>query len=285
MTNTNTTFPLQSWLDETCLIARAAGDAIMAVYVKDFSVYEKSDSSPLTEADLAAHEVIVTRLENLKPALPILSEESAEIPFEERSRWQSYWLVDPLDGTREFVKRNSEFTVNIALIHHGRPILGVVYVPVQNRTYFAAQGLGAYRQDADEPPVAIHVRTVPDGPLKILGSRSHSSQLLDDYLAKAVADIGKYELVTKGSSLKFCLVAEGAADLYPRFGLTSEWDTAAAHAIVLEAGGEVTDMNLNELIYNQKESLLNPFFFAFGQRHYDWSAYVPEGSGELKSKS
>nr|VFJ56188.1 MAG: 3'(2'), 5'-bisphosphate nucleotidase [Candidatus Kentron sp. FM]VFJ59027.1 MAG: 3'(2'), 5'-bisphosphate nucleotidase [Candidatus Kentron sp. FM]VFK11935.1 MAG: 3'(2'), 5'-bisphosphate nucleotidase [Candidatus Kentron sp. FM] len=272
------TFPLESWLDEGCRIARTAGDAILAIYTRDFSVYEKSDASPLTEADLASHRVIMRELGTLKPELPILSEESADIPYDERSRWQTYWLVDPLDGTREFVKRNSEFTVNIALIHDGRPILGVVYVPVQGRTYFAARGLGAYRQDGSgqDGIVAIRVRTRAEGPLKILGSRSHSSRLLDEYLAKAAPDIGEYELVTKGSSLKFCLVAEGAADLYPRFGPTSEWDTAAAHAIVLEAGGEVTDMNLDELVYNRKESLLNPFFFAFGHRQYDWSAFLSE---------
>lgn len=271
-----TSFPLESWIQEARRIARIAGDAIMDVYARDFSVYEKSDASPLTEADLAAHRVILAGLGALTPALPILSEESADIPYEERRHWETYWLVDPLDGTREFVKRRTDFTVNIALIHDGRPILGVVYVPVQNRTYFAAAGLGAHRQDDGGDPVAIHVQTGRGGPLRILGSRSHSSQLLDEYLARGANDIGEYELVTIGSSLKFCLIAEGAADLYPRFGLTSEWDTAAAHAIVLAAGGEVTDMNLNELVYNRKESLLNPFFFAFAGRWLDWQAFVPE---------
>nr|VFK03022.1 MAG: 3'(2'),5'-bisphosphate nucleotidase [Candidatus Kentron sp. H]VFK03332.1 MAG: 3'(2'),5'-bisphosphate nucleotidase [Candidatus Kentron sp. H]VFK06279.1 MAG: 3'(2'),5'-bisphosphate nucleotidase [Candidatus Kentron sp. H] len=272
-----TTLPLQSWLQQTRRIARVAGEAILTVYHKDFSVHEKSDASPLTEADLAAHRIIMAGLGELEPILPILSEESAHIPYSERGRWQTYWLVDPLDGTREFIKRRTDFTVNIALIHHGRPILGVVYVPVQDRTYFAAQGMGAHRQDgSDDAPIPIRVRPPTEGPLKVLGSRSHSSQLLDDYLLEAAAEIGEYELVTIGSSLKFCLVAEGNADLYPRFGLTSEWDTAAAHAIVLAAGGEVTDMNLDELRYNRKESLLNPFFFAFGHRRHDWSAYVPE---------
>nr|VFJ45152.1 MAG: 3'(2'),5'-bisphosphate nucleotidase [Candidatus Kentron sp. DK] len=278
--NTNTqqtTFPLPSWLEETRRMARAAGDAILAIYVKDFSVYQKSDASPLTEADLAAHRLIVEGLARLAPKLPILSEESVEeVPYEERAAWRSYWLVDPLDGTREFIKRRTDFTVNIALIHEGHPILGVVHVPVQNRTYFAARGLGAHRQDQDNPPVAIKVRAEIDGPLKILGSRSHSSQLLDQYLTAAAPDFGEYQLLTIGSSLKFCLVAEGAADLYPRFGPTSEWDTAAAHAIVLAAGGQVTDMKLNPLVYNQKPSLLNPFFFAFGHRRHDWSAFVPE---------
>nr|VFJ52277.1 MAG: 3'(2'),5'-bisphosphate nucleotidase [Candidatus Kentron sp. FW] len=271
---------LAPWLDASRRIAHAAGDAILAIYTGDFTVYEKSDASPLTEADLAAHREIMAGLDGLEPRLPILSEESARIPFSERSHWESYWLVDPLDGTREFIKRRDEFTVNIALVHHGRPVLGVVHAPVHGRTYFAARGLGAYRQDGrhrDEPqaPVTIHVRHQLQKPLRILGSRSHSSELLDEYLTKASPQFGPYELVTIGSSLKFCLIAEGAADLYPRFGPTSEWDTAAAHAIVLEAGGQVTDMNLRELVYNRKDSLLNPFFFAFGHRHYDWSAFSP----------
>lgn len=275
--------PLESWLEETRRIARVAGDAILTIYHKDFSVHEKSDASPLTEADIASHQIIMDGLGGLAPRLPILSEESANIPYSERAGWQTYWLVDPLDGTREFVKRRTDFTVNIALIHGGRPVLGVVYVPVRDRTYFAARGLGAYRQDGSdqESAVAIHVNDRADGPLKVLGSRSHASGLLDDYLARARPDIGAYELVTIGSSLKFCLVAEGAADLYPRFGPTSEWDTAAAHAVVIEAGGEVTDMDLDELEYNRKESLLNPFFFAFGHRRHDWSAYVP---AEAKSR-
>ena len=276
-----TELPLESWLQAAHRIALAAGNEILAIYTKDFSVYEKSDASPLTEADLAAHRVIVTGLRDLEPRLPILSEESAKIPYRERRRWETYWLVDPLDGTREFIKRNSEFTVNIALIHNGHPVLGVVHIPLQNRSYFATSGLGAHRWEGNNPDVnnatvPIHVRTRLEEPLRILDSRSHSSQLLDEYLAKASNYIGKYELLTIGSSLKFCLIAEGAADFYPRFGPTSEWDTAAAHAIILEAGGEVTNMKLDELIYNRKDSLINPFFFAFGHRHHDWSAFLPK---------
>nr|VFK28046.1 MAG: 3'(2'),5'-bisphosphate nucleotidase [Candidatus Kentron sp. MB]VFK29373.1 MAG: 3'(2'),5'-bisphosphate nucleotidase [Candidatus Kentron sp. MB]VFK74766.1 MAG: 3'(2'),5'-bisphosphate nucleotidase [Candidatus Kentron sp. MB] len=276
---------LQSWLDQAIRISQAAGDAILVFYTGDFSVYQKSDASPLTDADMAAHRVIMAGLDDLETGFPILSEESAQIPFDERSRWETYWLVDPLDGTREFIKRRGEFTVNIALIHHGRPVLGVVHIPVRNRTYFAAKGLGAHRWDGNRDEdsrdtnatIPIHVRTQVEPPLRILGSHSHASQLLDEYLAKASARFGEYDLVTMGSALKFCLVAEGAADFYPRFGPTSEWDTAAAHAIVLEAGGEVTDMGLNPLLYNRKDSLINPFFFVFGHRHHDWSAFVPEG--------
>jgi len=275
-----TPFHLESNLDAACRIARAAGDAILTIYAGDFSVHEKSDASPLTEADMAAHRVIVAGLGELEPKLPILSEESVEIPFKERRRWKTYWLVDPLDGTREFIKRNGEFTVNIALIHEGHPILGVVHIPVQNRTYFAAKGLGAYRREGDNEgensAVPIHVRAWAEEPLRILASRSRPSRLLDEYLAKAGTRFGRYEIITIGSSLKFCLLAEGAADLYPQFGPTSEWDTAAAHAIILEAGGEVTDMRLNALVYNRKDSLLNPCFFAFGHRHHDWSAFLPK---------
>nr|VFJ99774.1 MAG: 3'(2'),5'-bisphosphate nucleotidase [Candidatus Kentron sp. LFY] len=280
------TLPLDLWLRETHHIARAAGDAILTIRARGFSVYEKSDASPVTCADMAAHRVIMAGLGGLEPRIPILSEESRQVPFHERSRWHTYWLVDPLDGTREFIKRNGEFTVNIALIHNGHPILGVVHVPVQDRSYFAARGLGAYRweeenQDANDATngvtIPIQVRRRVKGSLRILGSRSHSSRLLEEYLARANPRFGNYEVVTIGSSLKFCLIAEGAADLYPRFGPTSEWDTAAAHAIVLEAGGEVTDMKLDALVYNRKDSLLNPFFFAFGGRHHDWSAFLPKG--------
>nr|VFK47541.1 MAG: 3'(2'), 5'-bisphosphate nucleotidase [Candidatus Kentron sp. TC] len=280
MTTKITEFQLESWLDSTHRIARGAGDAILDIYTEDFSVYEKSDASPLTEADLAAHRVIMTGLGELKPKLPILSEESAEIPFEERIRWNTYWLVDPLDGTREFIKRNNEFTVNIALIHDGHPILGVVHIPVSNRTYSAAKGFGARRWEGDnesgDDAVPIRVRTQAGEPLRILASRSRSTRSLDGYIAKAGARFGNHEVVTIGSSLKFCLIAEGAADLYPQFGSTSEWDTAAAHIIILEAGGNVTDMRLDELVYNRKDSLLNPPFFAFGHRHYDWSAFLPD---------
>nr|VFK38253.1 MAG: 3'(2'),5'-bisphosphate nucleotidase [Candidatus Kentron sp. SD]VFK44326.1 MAG: 3'(2'),5'-bisphosphate nucleotidase [Candidatus Kentron sp. SD] len=274
-------FRLESRLDAVCQIARAAGDAILAIYEKGFSVHEKSDASPLTEADMASHRIIVAELAALAPSLPILSEEGPqEISFEERSRWETYWLVDPLDGTRDFIKRNGEFTVNIALIHQGHPLLGVVRVPVGNRTYFAAKGLGAYRWEGDNQTandaIPIRVRARAEGPLRILASRSRSTRLLDAYLANAGPRFGSHEVVRVGSSLKFCLIAEGAADLYPQFGPTSEWDTAAAHAIILEAGGAVTDMRCNPLIYNQKGSLLNPPFFAFGHRDHDWSAFLPK---------
>ncbi|GLQ32225.1 3'(2'),5'-bisphosphate nucleotidase CysQ [Litoribrevibacter albus] len=236
-------------------IAIKAGLAIMDIYQQDFSVYEKSDESPLTEADLAAHKIICEQLKQAFPTLPILSEESTDITYEDRKNWQTFWLVDPLDGTKEFIKKNDEFTVNIALIDQGRPVLGVVYVPALGVVYLGAEGLGAKKVEAGEE-TAIKVREYPKEQWIILGSRSHQSEHMVSYLQL----FERYELISRGSSLKFCMIAEGAADLYPRLGPTSEWDTAAAHAVVVAAGGVVNDKDGNPLRYN-KENILNPWFF------------------------
>jgi 3'(2'), 5'-bisphosphate nucleotidase len=239
-------------------IARSAGERILAVYARDdFGERLKSDSSPLTEADLAAHALIVERLRALGDELPILSEESASIPWEERSQWHSYWLVDPLDGTKEFIKRNGEFTVNIALILDHRPVLGVVHAPVLQTSWLGDVGQGAFKWEQGEMR-RIHVRPHrADEPWKVVGSRSHAG----DSLKAFVAELGAHELVSMGSSIKLCLVAEGSAHIYPRLGLTSEWDTAAAQAVVEAAGGEVVQADSgNPLRYNTKDSLLNPFF-------------------------
>jgi 3'(2'), 5'-bisphosphate nucleotidase len=252
-------------------IAKIAGERIMEVYKTDFQVEQKSDQSPLTLADMAAHKIIVAELEKLTPDLPILSEESANIPYDTRSTWERYWLVDPLDGTREFVKRNGEFTVNIALIDNHKPILGVVYVPVSGITYFAAQGNGAFKSLPEQLPEQIHVRTCQKDHLTVAGSRSHASESLQKFLAKLTVEV---DLITIGSSLKFCLVAEGKADIYPRFGLTSEWDTAAAHCVVEEAGGHLMNTQLEPLLYNTKESLLNPYFLVYGDAEQDWKRYL-----------
>lgn len=249
-------------------LAVQAGKRILAIYETDFSVQQKDDKTPLTEADMAAHETIVAGLKRLTPGLPVLSEESADIPFAERSRWQRYWLIDPLDGTREFIKRNGEFTVNIALIHAGRVELGVVYVPVTALSYFACAGGGAFRQVAGESPQRIQVRNLPAGPVVVAGSRSHRGDSLNRFLER----LGPHELVSMGSALKSCLVAEGKADIYPRLGPTSEWDTAAAQCVVEEAGGQVTGLDLQPLRYNTKESLLNPHFLVFGDASRDWSS-------------
>jgi len=257
-------------LSEVCVLAHEAGRRILEIYATDFTVTDKDDASPLTAADMAAHHAILAGLARLTPDIPVLSEESAAIPFEERARWQDYWLIDPLDGTREFVKRNGEFTVNIALIHAQRPVLGVVQVPVSGLCYFACAGGGAFKQLPGEAPQAIHVRPLGDGPVIVAGSRSHRGESLNSFLER----IGPHEIVSMGSSLKTCLVAEGRADIYPRLGPTSEWDTAAAHCVVVEAGGAVTDTQLQPLRYNTKASLLNPHFLVFGDTSRDWRQYL-----------
>ena len=261
---------LAGLLEPIVELAQRAGEKILEVYNSDdFSVEEKHDKSPLTAADLASHHEIVDGLTALTPEIPVLSEESASLPFEERSLWQTYWLVDPLDGTREFIKRNGEFTVNIALIEDGVPVLSVVYVPVTAVSYLACKGQGAFKQEAGERR-AIKVRKLGAGPLMVVGSRSHRGESLNQFLEK----LGEHEMVGMGSSLKLCLVAEGVADIYPRLGLTSEWDTAAAQCVVEQAGGLVTDTAMQPLRYNTKDSLLNPFFLVFGDDSRDWSQYL-----------
>ncbi len=263
---------LEAWLEPIVKIGRRAGERILEIYETDFAVEQKEDRTPLTKADLASHTTILQSLTELTPDIPILSEESTEIPFSERSNWHRYWLVDPLDGTKEFVKRNGEFTVNIALIEGDRAVVGLVHAPVIGVTYYAARGTGAFRISGDGDPAPIKVRKPASDPVVVAGSRSHAGDRLQEYLAA----LGDYELVSMGSSLKSCLVAEGKADLYVRLGLTSEWDTASAQCVVEEAGGRVTRTDLSQLLYNTKDSLLNPEFFVFGDDSRDWSQYLPE---------
>ena len=252
-------------------IARSAGEQIMRVYGTEFSVDVKADQSPVTAADLAAHKVIVADLQRITPDLPVLSEESAALPFAERRRWDSYWLVDPLDGTKEFINRNGDFTVNIALIQAGRPVAGVVYVPVTGLAYYGCVGVGAFKRDRDGQAAPIRARKlIPGSPVKVVASRSHRGELLDGYLAR----LGPHETVSRGSSLKFCLVAEGTADVYPRLGPTSEWDTGAGHAVLLAAGGEVLSVEGGPLTYNAKDSLLNPHFIAYADSARNWLSYL-----------
>jgi 3'(2'), 5'-bisphosphate nucleotidase len=268
MTTLDTLKPL---LPNIVKISRTAGAEIMEIYHSgDFSIESKSDDSPLTAADLASHRSIVAGLEKLQTTFPILSEESDNIPFAVRSQWKTYWLIDPLDGTKEFIKRNGQFTVNIALIHDHKPVIGVVYVPATDVCYFAAQGVGAFKQRNEEAAHPIQVRKLTDEKLIIAGSRSHRTGDLDEYLDK----LGEHEFRPVGSSLKFCLVAEGEADLYPRIGLTCEWDTAAAQAVVECAGGQVINISGEPLLYNTKEPLLNPYFLVFGDDSRDWAAYA-----------
>jgi len=200
----------------------------------------------------------------------VLSEESEAIPYSERARWNTYWLVDPLDGTREFIKRNDEFTVNIALVHDHRPILGIVHAPALDTTYFATEGSGAFRQDGGEPPRAIQARRLGSRRPVVAGSRSHAGSRLGRFLE----NIGPHKHISMGSALKSCLVAEGTADLYVRLGPTSEWDTAAAQCVVEEAGGQVTDTAMRPLRYNVRDSLLNPEFFVFGADSRDWARFL-----------
>ncbi|MCL1051707.1 3'(2'),5'-bisphosphate nucleotidase CysQ [Shewanella abyssi] len=242
-------------------IAVAAGDAIMTIYATgDFAVEIKTDDSPVTAADLASHNVIAAALAKLTPNIPVMSEESTTVTWDERKQWQSYWLIDPLDGTKEFIKRNGEFTVNIAFIHRGRAIAGVVYAPVLDKCYFGNHGAGAWlKQAGTQRPLtkmAANKQALP----RVVGSRSHISPGLQTYL-KA---LGEHEMKSVGSSLKFCLLAEGEADIYPRLGLTSEWDTAAAQAVLESAGGKVLQYGSDKALgYNQKSDILNPYFIAY----------------------
>jgi 3'(2'), 5'-bisphosphate nucleotidase len=261
---------ISALLEPVVELAHEAGRKILDIYDSEFAVQEKDDKSPLTEADMASHHAIVAGLGALTPDIPILSEESADLPFAERSAWQRYWLVDPLDGTREFIKRNGEFTVNIALIEDGVAVLGVVHVPVTGVSYLGCRGKGAFKREQDGSERAISVRALGSGPVMVVGSRSHRGDSLNRFLEK----LGEHEMVGMGSSLKLCLVAEGAADIYPRLGLTSEWDTAAAQCVVEQAGGTVTDTAMQPLRYNTKDSLLNPFFLVIGDTSRDWSAYL-----------
>ena len=260
-------------LDSVRDIATVAAGRILAVYRTPFEVTRKADASPLTEADLASHRTIVEGLRDLTPAIPVLSEESTEVEFSTRRGWTRYWLVDPLDGTRDFVNGNDDFTVNIALVERHAPVLGVVVVPVTGVTYAAARNLGARRHDADGEH-RIGVRRTATPPFRVAASRSHRDRKTDAF----IRGLGRCEELSIGSSLKFCRLAEGAVDIYPRFGPTCEWDTAAAQVVVEEAGGRVTDVELEPLRYNTSESLLNPHFLAFGDGTVDWREFVPRDS-------
>lgn len=262
--------PLPQLAEQTCALARDAAQQILDIYHSPFAIEHKDDHSPLTAADKAAHDIICRGLHDLTPAIPILSEEAAAIPFATRKDWHYFWLVDPLDGTREFIKRNGEFTINIALIEKHAPVLGVVHVPVTGTSYFAHRGNGAFRQTGNDVPQKIRTRATSTGHLAVAGSRSHGSDKQQAFFNK----LGDAEIHAIGSALKFCLVAEGMVDIYPRFGPTSEWDTAAAQCIVEEAGGLVTDDEFRPLRYNTRQSLLNPDFLVIADRNFDWQPYL-----------
>ena len=256
---------LKSLIEPIVALAVSAGDAILKVYATDFDVQAKDDDSPLTQADMASHRTIVAGLEQLAADTPIISEESGLPEFAERRTWDTYWLIDPLDGTKEFVNRNGEFTVNIALIQDHRPVFGVVHVPVSGVTYVGCEGAGSEKRSAGERR-SINVATHSRRPARVVGSRSHRGSSLDAFLD----NVGDHEMLPMGSSLKFCKVAEGEADIYPRLGPTSEWDTAAAQAVVEQAGGKVVELDGNSLSYNKKPEILNPHFLVLGPLDRDW---------------
>ena len=259
-------------------IAREAGAVIAGIYRQPDPVVEtKADNSPLTVADRAAHTCIVAGLKRLTPGMPVWSEESAEIPWETRRHWREFWLVDPLDGTKEFIGRNGEFTVNIALVRDHAPVLGVVHAPVTRRDYYGWLGGGAFRADDGGPGQHIRIRSPAPAPVRVTGSRSHRDAAMNDLLRS----IGPHSFVAVGSSLKFCLVAEGAADLYPRFGATSAWDTAAGQAVVEAAGGQVRSLAGEVLRYNRAPAVLNPSFVVWGDPERDWLAALQSVADSL----
>jgi len=261
--------PFSTLLQQVASLAREAGEAILVVYGEEFEVQRKLDQSPVTAADLAAQRVITAGLAQLEGGLPVISEEARAAAWSERSAWTRYWLVDPLDGTREFIKRNGEFTVNIALIENHEPVLGVVLAPVTGELYAAARGQGAWLQSqVGSPWQRIATRDFAQPPT-VAGSRSHGgagATLLDQLIGDG------YQTMPLGSSLKFCLVARGDADVYLRRGATSEWDTAAAQSVLEEAGGAVLDLAGEPLRYNRGDSLINPEFIAVGDSAIDWKA-------------
>ena len=245
-------------------LVEEAGDEILSIYNSDdFGTRIKEDKSPLTEADVSSHKVLVDGLRKMTPEIPVLSEESEDIEYEERSEWDRFWLVDPLDGTKEFIKQNGEFTVNVALIEAGKPVMGVVGVPAANTMYWATESAGAFKRPASGDTVPLHVtENCPErDQLKVVVSRSHVNEDTEEYARRVSDRQGGVELVPVGSALKLCMVAEGEAQVYPRIGPTMEWDIAAADCVVRQAGGVVRTMSGEELRYNKKE-LLNPHFVA-----------------------
>lgn len=257
-------------------IAIAAGSEILDVYNsgQQIDVTTKQDDSPLTDADRRANRLIVERLGRLTPDIPLLSEESDAVDYAVRESWRRYWLIDPLDGTKEFISRNGEFTVNIALIENGESVAGIVHVPVTRMSYYGAAGIGAWKRDCSRPDSAA--QSIASRPMqensgvRIVASRRHLGEQLDALVSKLEDRFGEATLLNMGSSLKMCLLAEGSADIYPRMAPTSEWDTAAAHGILCAAGGEIVDLQFRPLRYNSKSELLNPFFIALADRGYPW---------------
>lgn len=262
---------MNSLLNDVVSLAKQAGKQILNIYQGDFTVEYKTDKSPITVADLASHDCVCQGLSHLTPDLPIISEESIPASFQKRQRWEKYWLVDPLDGTKEFLEKNGEFTINIALIEQHKPSLGVIFVPSADICYFARKGQGAYKQIGQTRPKVIHGRAWKEGqPITAVISRRHGMEELKKFLAQ----FSRLNLLHCGSALKFCWVAEGLADLYPRFSPTFEWDTAAGQCILNEAGGLVIDNTGHELQYNMSSSLQTANFLAIADKRYCWLDYL-----------
>ncbi len=259
----------EALVSAVCDVSREAGRATLGFYGGAVSVERKSDDSPLTAADKAAHTLIVEALRRLTPGVPVLSEESSETEVAERRKWDTFWLVDPLDGTKEFIKGTGEFTVNIALISGTEPVLGVVHIPVTGVTYWGSKEGGAFMAQAGKDPVAIHTRPANPERLVIVASKDHAGPRVEAMLKRLTTA----STANLGSSLKFCLIAEGRADFYPRLQPTCEWDTGAAQCVLESAGGSVTDLAGQRLVYN-KEQLTNPSFLAFGDSGHDWLALL-----------
>ena len=246
-------------------IAIRAGSEIMKFYSENPEIITKKDNSPITQADLSSNKIIIEDLKRIDETIPILSEETL-IDWQERKRWNKYWLVDPLDGTKEFIKKNGEFTVNIAFIDNKKPLMGIIYAPAKSLLYFAKKNYGEFKIFSsaeltnleDSQSIKISYNN-PEDNIRVISSRSHSNDVLESWINKK---LNKYTLITSGSSLKFCEIAEGNADIYPRFGHTSEWDIAAGHIILEEAGGVIKDIDGNQILYNNKETLINPEFIA-----------------------
>ena len=258
-------------LIDICNIAIEAGNEILKFYNSEIEVTHKDDLSPLTKADLVSNRIILDSLKNLdSDIIPVLSEESL-VEWSLRKNWSKYWLVDPLDGTKEFIKKNGEFTVNIALIENNNPILGVIFAPAKSALYLAQKNFGSFKintklkLDNLDGLTKISVSNQSDN-VRIIGSRSHSNSIFTNWVNEKFPNA---KIVQAGSSLKFCLIAEGKAEIYPRFGPTSEWDIAAGHIIVNEAGGKIRAFNEKDISYNTKENILNPEFYAIGNMKFN----------------
>lgn len=251
-----------SILPDVIKVADAASEKVLHIYESNFKVEYKEDQSPITAADVASHEVIIHGLRSISRDIPILSEEGKSIPWEERRHWHRFWLIDPIDGTKDFTQRTGEFTVNIALIENGEPVMGVVTAPALKEAYWGVVGEGAYKRDRTGKVHRIRVAEPKDAK-RVVASKNH----LNEETRQFIDTLGEHDLVQAGSSLKFCRIAEGHADIYPRLGPTCEWDTAAAHAVLLAAGGRIETLEGDPLKYG-KEDVLNPFFVAAGSWYF-----------------